>query len=81
MTFPACPGGGNFNLQGGAIFADTNVQITIRDTTFESNMAANQGGAIYAGSNVELKIFSSTFTANTAGAAVSPFAELIPDVL
>ena len=33
-------GGGNFNLQGGAIYVTTGVQITIRDTTFERNTAA-----------------------------------------
>ena len=34
-------GGGNFNSQGGAIFAEGNVKITISDTAFEQNTALN----------------------------------------
>ena len=34
-------------MQGGAIYAQTNVQITIRDTKFESNTATNYVSAIF----------------------------------
>ena len=34
-----CVCGGNFNLQGGAIFAQDGVTITISDSAFEGNQA------------------------------------------
>ena len=40
VTFPACPGGGNFNLQGGAIYAKTNgAKVEIYTSAFERNSA------------------------------------------
>ena len=37
--FAVCGGGGTSNLQGGAIFALTDVTLTISDTKFERNTA------------------------------------------
>ena len=34
-------GGGNFNLQGGAIYAGSGVDLKISSTTFERNQAGN----------------------------------------
>ena len=41
MTFPVCGGGGNFNLQGGAIYAESGVDLKISSSTFEQNQARN----------------------------------------
>ena len=38
-TISACPGGGTSNLQGGAIYVQDNVKLTISGCTFTSNSA------------------------------------------
>ena len=40
-NFGCVSGGGTSNLQGGAIYAQTNVELTISDTTFKSNTASD----------------------------------------
>ena len=69
QIFAACPGGGNFNLQGGTIRGENAAELKIFSSTFTANTATN-GGAIYAQNNIQITIRDTTFETNTAGGAV-----------
>ncbi|MFM2106782.1 MAG: hypothetical protein RL338_1814 [Chloroflexota bacterium] len=52
---------------GGAIYADDEVDVEISGATFTSNSSGDDGGAIYAADDLELVIRGSTFTSNSSG--------------
>lgn len=51
---------------GGAIFVNSNGQVTIRRSTLSGNTAADSGGAIYFFNNGSLTVEDSTISGNTA---------------
>ncbi|MBE6408715.1 MAG: DUF4347 domain-containing protein, partial [Lentisphaerae bacterium] len=57
--------GGNLSTSGGAVKANTNGGVTIRNVLFTGNKAGNGGAAIYVGRGT-LNIYDSEFTGNSA---------------
>lgn len=59
--------------QAGAIGIEGSAPVTIKDSTFENNVATSVGGAIYAATDATLTVTGSTFTDNDApfGSAIS----------
>ena len=59
--------------QAGAIGIEGSAPVTIKDSTFENNVATSEGGAIYAATDATLTVTGSTFTDNDApfGSAIS----------
>ena len=59
--------------QAGAIGIEGSAPVTIKDSTFENNVATSEGGAIYAATDAALTVTGSTFTDNDApfGSAIS----------
>ena len=56
----------NSAMEGGAVEATGNVDLTIRNTQFHGNVAKGAGGSIYGSHDVNLKVYESTFTENVA---------------
>jgi hypothetical protein len=68
-SIQSCNFSGNGAGYGGAV-SDYNAPLTILNSAFTNNSAANQGGALYLQSNgVNANITASTFSGNTAGDA------------
>eukprot|EP01117_Protostelium_nocturnum_P021040 TRINITY_DN997_c0_g2_i1.p1 TRINITY_DN997_c0_g2~~TRINITY_DN997_c0_g2_i1.p1 ORF type:complete len:1599 (+),score=445.16 TRINITY_DN997_c0_g2_i1:202-4797(+) len=56
----------NSNSLGGAIYAFSNINLSLKETRFTSNRAENDGGAVYIAEDGELSIHNCEFAQNQA---------------
>lgn len=52
---------------GGAIYASSNVAVTLHNATFFSNKAVNDGGAVYSSASAVVTIYNSILNKNQSG--------------